>query len=60
MKDELIDRLTVSGTAEECIDRLGAYVDAGLDAPVAFHVLGPDRERAIQIMGRKIVPALCG
>ncbi len=60
VKDELIDRLTVSGTAEECIDRLGAYVDAGLDAPVAFHVLGPDRERAIQIMGRKIVPALCG
>ena len=59
VKDELIDRLTVSGTAEECIDRLGAYVDAGLDVPVAFHVLGPDRERAIRIMGGKIVPALC-
>ncbi len=60
VKDDLIDRLTVSGTAEECIDQLGPYIDAGLDVPVAFHVLGPNRQQAIKIIGEKIVPALCG
>ncbi len=60
VKDDLIDRLTVAGTAEDCIERLSAYIEAGLDIPVCFHVLGPDRERAIRIIGEKVVPALCG
>jgi 5,10-methylenetetrahydromethanopterin reductase len=59
VKDDLIDRLTVAGTAEECVDRLAVYRENGLDIPVAFHVLGPNRERAIQIIGERIIPKVC-
>ncbi|MEE8110981.1 MAG: LLM class flavin-dependent oxidoreductase [bacterium] len=60
VKDDLIDRLAVAGTAEECADRFTAYIEAGLDVPVAFHTLGPNRERAIRIIGEKLIPAVCG
>ncbi|MFQ5692016.1 MAG: LLM class flavin-dependent oxidoreductase [Nitrospinota bacterium] len=59
VKDDLIDRLAVAGTAAECAERLSAYVEAGLDVPVAFHTLGPDRERAIRIIGEELIPAVC-
>lgn len=59
VKEDLIDRLAVAGDARECADRLSAYLEAGLHVPVAFHVLGPDREQAIRIIGEKIIPALC-
>ncbi|MFQ5915689.1 MAG: LLM class flavin-dependent oxidoreductase [Nitrospinota bacterium] len=59
VKEDLIDRLAVAGTAAECADRLSAYTEAGLDVPIAFHTLGPDRERAIRIIGEKLIPAVC-
>ena len=30
--------------------QLGAFADAGLDLPLAWHTLGPDPERALQLL----------
>ena len=56
--EDLIDRLAVAGGPEECLERLLAYREAGLDLPIAFHTLGPDRARALRLIGERLVPKL--
>ncbi|MBI3078031.1 MAG: LLM class flavin-dependent oxidoreductase [Deltaproteobacteria bacterium] len=56
--DELIERLAITGTPEECVRKLTPFIRAGLNVPIAFHTPGPDRRRAFELIGREIVPAL--
>ena len=53
---ELIDRLIVAGTPAECRAKLKEYLDAGLDVPVLYHVLGPDTKTGIRLAAKEILP----
>lgn len=40
VSDELVDKLVIAGTPEECRSRLDAYLAAGVDIPVFFEATG--------------------
>ena len=60
LDDDLVAALAVAGTPEDCIEGLKPYAAAGLKTPVLYHVLGPDRMVAIDIIADRIRPALVG
>jgi 5,10-methylenetetrahydromethanopterin reductase len=55
---EMIDELTVSGTPDECIAKLEKLGDLGVNVPIAFDLLGPHPAEAIELIAKKIIPAL--
>jgi len=55
---EEIQRSAVAGTPNDCVDQLIPFFEAGLNVPIAFHTLGPDKRRAIQLLGREVIPEL--
>ena len=58
--DDVVAALAVCGTPDECIEGLKPYAAAGLKTPVLYHVLGPDRMAAIDLIADRIRPALAG
>ena len=60
LDDDVVAALAVAGTPEECIAGLKPYAEAGLATPVLYHVLGPDRMAALDLIAERIRPALAG
>lgn len=58
VSDALIDIFAVAGTVDEVVGGLRAFADAGLDMPLAWHTLGPDREWALEALANEVRPAL--
>jgi 5,10-methylenetetrahydromethanopterin reductase len=56
--DEEIERSAVAGTPEECVEQLLPFLEAGLQVPIAFHALGPDKAEALRLLGARVIPAL--
>lgn len=55
---EFIDKLVVAGEPDECVERMRAYGEAGVDIPVPYQVMGPDPDNAIRLAGREVFPKL--
>jgi 5,10-methylenetetrahydromethanopterin reductase len=56
LSDELIDKVALAGTPEECRLRLRAYRDAGMGLPLLYQTLGPDRVAAVRLIAERILP----
>ena len=54
--DELIDAFAAAGDPDHVVERLQAYVDAGIRGLLAWHVLGPDPTRALELLAREVSP----
>ena len=54
LAEGLIDVFAAAGTPDDVRDRLNLYVDAGLQAPLAWNVLGPDRFEAIRLLAKEV------
>jgi 5,10-methylenetetrahydromethanopterin reductase len=55
---EMIDELTVSGSPDECVAKLERLGDLGVNIPIAFDLLGPNPEEAIELIAREIIPKI--
>jgi alkanesulfonate monooxygenase SsuD/methylene tetrahydromethanopterin reductase-like flavin-dependent oxidoreductase (luciferase family) len=55
--DEIVDRFTVHGTAEECARRLRELADLGVTEYNVYTTV-PEPERVIETYGREIIPRL--
>jgi 5,10-methylenetetrahydromethanopterin reductase len=53
--DELVDRLAIAGTPEECCERLMAYREAGVTIPVPL-LTSPRPKKMIDLIHREILP----
>ena len=60
VSDQLIDTFAAAGTVEDVVSGVRRFVDAGIDVPLAWHVLGPDRERALALLAGPVRTALTG
>ena len=47
VSDQVIDTFAAAGTIDDVTTGLRRFVEAGIALPLAWHVLGPDRERAL-------------
>lgn len=57
VSDWMLDTFTISGTPEECQERLNLLVEAGLTSPVAFEVPGVGFEETIGNVKKYLWPA---
>jgi 5,10-methylenetetrahydromethanopterin reductase len=57
---QVLDTFAAAGTADEVAEALGRWVAAGVDLPLAWHILGPDRDRALDLLAGPIRAALVG
>ncbi|MEK7425666.1 MAG: hypothetical protein AAB131_17715, partial [Actinomycetota bacterium] len=55
---QVIDTFAAAGTVDDVIDGLAAFADAGLDVPLAWHTLGPDREAALTMLAGPVRSAV--
>ncbi len=60
VSDHLIDTFACAGTADDVVAQLGAFADAGLDLPLAWHTLGPDPQAALELLAGPIRAAVVG
>ncbi|MGH3248426.1 MAG: LLM class flavin-dependent oxidoreductase [Trebonia sp.] len=58
--EHLIDVFAAAGEPGQVAERLREYADAGLAAPLAWYVLGPDPRRGLELLARDVAPALTG
>ncbi len=54
--DDLIAKLTISGTPDYCVREILKYSDAGVDQIIAEQILGPSPREAIEMIGKEIAP----
>jgi 5,10-methylenetetrahydromethanopterin reductase len=52
--DGLIDAFAAAGDPDHVVARLHEYVRAGLRGVLAWHVIGPDRARALQLLADEV------
>ncbi|MCS7139156.1 MAG: 5,10-methylenetetrahydromethanopterin reductase [Candidatus Nezhaarchaeota archaeon] len=57
VSDKALEAFSVSGTPEECISRIEQLMKMGVTQFVAGSPLGPKKKAAIDIIGKKIIPA---
>ena len=54
--DQMIDTFAAAGTPEHVAARLQEYVEAGLRGVLAWHVIGPDRTRGLELLASEVRP----
>jgi len=52
---EAVERISALGTAEDCIEKIGQYIEAGANHLV-FHNFSPDVEMSMNVMKDKVIP----
>ncbi len=57
--DDLLDDLTVTGTAEQVLTSLRALAEAGVDS-IAFVPIGPDPDEQLRLLAETIAPEFRG
>ena len=53
---DMIDAFAICGTPAECMDRIEELVNAGVTQVIPGSPIGPDRIRAIRLIGEDIIP----
>jgi 5,10-methylenetetrahydromethanopterin reductase len=56
VSDALIDTFAAAGTPDEVAARLRIYADAGLRGVLAWHVIGPNRAEALELLADEVRP----
>jgi 5,10-methylenetetrahydromethanopterin reductase len=58
VSSEMIDELTISGTSDECVAKIEKLGNLGVNIPIAFDLLGPKPEEAIELIAKEIIPRI--
>jgi 5,10-methylenetetrahydromethanopterin reductase len=53
--DEMMDAFCICGTPEDCKQRINDLKDIGVTQIVAGSPLGPNKEKAIKLIGKEII-----
>ena len=56
VSDSLVDVFAVAGTVDDVVAGLAAFAPAGLDLPLAWYTLGPDRDAALRLLAGRVRP----
>lgn len=55
VSDAYVEKIAIAGDLRYCRDRLKDYVGSGLQMPIAYQVLGPDRMNALDMIAREFI-----
>src|SRR6266540_4046121 len=56
VSDHLVETFAAAGDPEHVAQRLHSYAQAGLDAVLAWHVLGPDPDEGLRLLATNVRP----
>ncbi len=56
VSDDLLEVFAAAGDPEQVAQRLHRYAEAGLDAALAWHVLGPDPAEGLRLLATTVWP----
>src|SRR6266540_1278750 len=56
VSDHLVETFAAAGNTEHVAQRLHSYAQAGLDAALAWHVLGPDPDEGLRLLATNVRP----
>jgi alkanesulfonate monooxygenase SsuD/methylene tetrahydromethanopterin reductase-like flavin-dependent oxidoreductase (luciferase family) len=56
VSDTLVEGFAAAGDPEQVAQRLHRYAQAGLDAALAWHVLGPDPGEGLRLLATEVWP----
>jgi 5,10-methylenetetrahydromethanopterin reductase len=54
--DQLVEVFAAAGEPDHVAERLQAYVAAGIRGILAWHVIGPDPGRSLELLARQVAP----
>ncbi|MDG7001840.1 MAG: LLM class flavin-dependent oxidoreductase, partial [Nitrososphaerota archaeon] len=55
---EMIDEFALAGTPDECIGKLEKLGELGINVPIAFDLLGPKPDEAIELIAKEVLPRI--
>ncbi|ENN95580.1 methylenetetrahydromethanopterin reductase [Methanocaldococcus villosus KIN24-T80] len=56
--DNMLEAFSIYGTPDEVVDKCKELVKMGVTQIVAGSPIGPDKEKAIKLIGKQVIPAL--
>jgi len=56
--EEMIEEFSIAGSPENCIKKLRKLGDLGVQMPIAFDLIGPKPDEAIELISKEILPAI--
>lgn len=56
--DDMLEAFSIYGTPEEVVEKCKKLLDIGVTQIVAGSPIGPNKETAIKLIGKKVIPAL--
>ena len=59
VSERMVRSLSMSGTTEDCLEKLESFAGTGLDVPI-FYIHGPSPDRALDLAGEEILPKIQG
>lgn len=58
VSEGLIDVFAAAGAVDDVVERLSAFAAAGLDLPLAWYTLGPDRAEGMRLLAEQVRPLI--
>lgn len=58
VSESLIDVFAAAGAVDDVTERLSAFAAAGLDLPLAWYTLGPDRAEGMRLLAEQVRPRI--
>ena len=58
LSDSLVDTFAVAGTVDDVVAGLRAFIEVGLEMPLAWYTLGPDPDEGVRLLAEQVRPAL--
>jgi hypothetical protein len=54
---DVVHKLTMTGTPQDCLEKLESLVDTGLEVPILY-LHGPSIDKALDLAGTEILPQI--
>ena len=58
LDDDLVRKVTIAGTPDQVVQGVRAFAGTGLKLPIVWEIVGPDRQRALGLIAREVLPKL--
>lgn len=55
---QLVRKVALAGTPDQVIDGLREFRGSGLDLPIVWNIIGPDRRRSLNLLARYVMPKI--
>jgi len=56
--DELVCKVAIAGTPDQVMAGLKQFVGSGLQLPIVWEIIGPNRRHSLNLIAKEVMPKL--